>query len=423
MLRLLLLLLLALATPAAAHLTPNSVVSLDFRRASVDADLLIPLDQLGFAIGKPVQAIGTPALRRYLLDHIGVMAADGRAWTVAVVSIGHAADAYGSDLSATLRLRPPPGASARRFTLRYDAVIDRVPNHFVMVLARRDFATGRLGDDPAMIGALQASTRSLAIDRGSASGPGGFAAAVRLGMRHIAEGHDHLLFLFTLLLAAPLVARKGRWHGYGGARHTALGLVRVVSAFTVGHSMTLVMGALLAWRLPPRPVEVLIAISILISAIHALRPLFAGREALIAGLFGLVHGLAFAAVMGDLLFDPWEKAQAIFGFNVGIEIVQLCVVAAVLPGLIALAPARAYTLLRIGGGCLAAVASIAWIMQRTFGLLGGVADTTDALLGYAPWLVLPLSAAGGLVLFSRHAWRARQTRPSAASVATRAGNA
>ena len=88
--------------------------------------------------------------------------------------------------------------------------------------------------------------------------------------------------------------------------------------------------------LPPAPVEVAIAVSILVSAMHALRPLFPGKEAWVAGGFGLIHGAAFASVIAEQSFDAWHRTLAMLGFNGGIEIMQLAVVAAVLPALLLL---------------------------------------------------------------------------------------
>src|SRR6201999_1656522 len=100
-----------------------------------------------------------------------------------------------------------------------------------------------------------------------------------------------------LLLPAPLVALAGRWRGRATMRRSLVHILGIVTAFTLGHSLTLALSGFGLVRLPSRPVEVLIAISILVSAIHAMRPLFPGREALIAASFGLVHGLAFASAL------------------------------------------------------------------------------------------------------------------------------
>jgi hypothetical protein len=306
-------------------------------------------------------------------------------------------------------MHPPKGASVRVFDLTYSGIIDRVRNHFVLVTSRMDFEAGRLSDRPRMIGGLQSGAVTIRVDRGPGSAWRGFASAVRLGMRHIAEGHDHLLFLMALLLPAPLLAARiegvgRRWTTYGGLGFTAKRLTGVVSAFTVGHSATLLGGAFLGWRLPTQPVEVGIAVSILISAIHAWRPLFAGREPWIAAAFGLVHGLAFATLIGHFGLEPIQKAQSILGFNVGIELVQLGVVASVMPGLILLARTPWYDPFRVGGAAFAGIAAIAWIVERTTGAPNPIGRLLDVLLAQSPWLVAALTATALAAT-----WAARRT--------------
>ena len=386
------------AGPAAAHLTPNSEIGLDIGRSMVAAEVIAPLGEVGYALGRPIPTAPGPArdaalsmLRGYLLSHLAVRSPDGRPWSVALKDLAITDDVGAPDLKAHLVMRPPAGAPLRRFDLAYAMVIDRVPNHFVLVLQRTDFDGGRLSTRPRMIGGLQGAVRSLRVDSGPGNGWRGFVAAVGLGMRHIAEGHDHLLFLMSLLLPAPLIAVAGRWGPYGGLRHTARRLAGVVSAFTVGHSITLLGGAFLGWQLRTQPVEVAIAVSILVSSVHAWRPLFAGREPWVAGGFGLVHGLAFATLIGRFGLEPLQKAQSILGFNVGIELVQLAVVAAVMPALILLARTPRYPALRMGGAVFTGVAAIAWIAERAGGGANPVGRLIDQGLGYAPWLVLLLT--------------------------------
>ena len=396
---------------------PNSVVSLDFASDAVAAEILIPLNELQLATGIRVDPAHPQAalLRAYLRRHVRATAPDGRPFAVAINTLQVIADPAQADLKAGLTLTPPPGASPRVFDLRYDAVIDRLPNHFILLFARSDFATGTLSSEPEMIGGLQAPTTTMRVDRGPGSAWRGFAAAMRLGMHHIAEGHDHLLFLIALILPAPLLAAGRRWGGYAGLRHTARRLLAVVTAFTIGHSITLIGGAFFGWQLPARPVEVGIAISILVSAIHAWRPLFAGREALIAGSFGLVHGLAFATIIANFGLEPLAKAQSILGFNLGIELVQLAVVACVMPALLLLARTPAYAPFRTAGAALTAVAATAWIVERVSGVPNIVAESIDTALGYAPWgvAVLTLGATG--------AWAVARRGPDALAGARQAG--
>lgn len=157
----------------------------------------------------------------------------------------------------------------------------------------------------------------ILADAGSATPQGftwsGFAGAFHLGVHHIAEGTDHLLFLLTLLLPAPLLALAGRWNGHATVCRSLMQILRIVTAFTLGHSLTLGLSSFDLVRLPSRPVEVLIAVSILVSAIHAMRPLFPGREAIIAASFGLIHGLAFASVLNELGVTGWYASSASLG--------------------------------------------------------------------------------------------------------------
>ena len=197
---------------------------------------------------------------------------------------------------------------------------------------------------------------------------GGVPSMFRLGMRHIAEGTDHLLFLIALLLPAPLLSRRSHWAASNGVRCSLIQILRVVTAFTIGHSMTLALGASGLVSLPERPVEVLIAFSILISAVHALRPLFPGREPLIAAGFGLIHGLAFATTLQNLGVGAWQRIASVLGFNLGIETMQLIVVAAILPSLIILSLTPAYSSFRFIGALFAGFASLGWIVERTCGV-------------------------------------------------------
>jgi hydrogenase/urease accessory protein HupE len=147
---------------------------------------------------------------------------------------------------------------------------------------------------------------------------------VRLGVEHILTGPDHLLFVFGLLLLAGTVRR----------------LLATVTAFTVGHSITLTLAALGIVDLPSRPIEAAIAASVLLLAVElARRPtaptLMRRYPWAMAATFGLLHGLGFAAALREAGLPAGEIPLALFSFNVGIETGQLAFV------LVVLAAARA----------------------------------------------------------------------------------
>jgi len=410
------LLLILLATPVAAHLTPNSEITLDFAADHVAAHAIIPQGELEYSMRAKLpldtrnQLADPAALVRWLAPRIGATTTDGRAWTVDLSDLRVGYDAGPPDIRFTATLRPPKAATPRAFVLRWEPVLDQIPNHFALVLIGRDFTGGHVSHDPMLIGGLQPGRTTLIVDRGDPSLFRGFAASIGLGMHHIAEGHDHLLFLMTLLIPAPLIAIGRRWGGYAGIRITLRHLVGVVTAFTIGHSVTLIGGAFFGWKLPAQPVEALIALSILISALHGFRPIFPRREMIVAGGFGLVHGLAFATLIGGYGLDPGEKALSILGFNLGIEAVQLLVVACTMPALILLAQTRWYLSFRIAGAGFAAIAALAWLAERLTGADNMIGRALDIALSQAPWAIAGLTA---LALILRHRTRhATVTCPS-----------
>jgi hypothetical protein len=183
-----------------------------------------------------------------------------------------------------------------------------------------------------------------------------------LGLEHILTGPDHLLFVFGLLLLVV------------GPRL----LVKTITAFTVGHSITLTLATLGLVRLPSQPMEVLIALSIYVLAVELARgggtsSTRLGRSPWIMALaFGLLHGLGFAGALREVGLPSGEIPLALLSFNLGIELGQLVFVAAILAagGLLraVLPPLPAWTrwLPLYGMGSL----SVMWCVERTLTWLG-----------------------------------------------------
>jgi hypothetical protein len=244
----------------------------------------------------------------------------------------------------------------------------------------------------------------------------GVPSMFRLGMRHIAEGTDHLLFLLALLLPAPLRARRVHWGASGGVHGSLIQIARVVTAFTIGHSITLALGATGVVSVPERFVEVLIAFSVLISAAHALRPLFPGREPLIAAGFGLIHGLAFATTLQNLGVGVWQRLASILGFNLGIETMQLIVVGVILPSLLILSRTPAYSAFRVTGALFAGLASLGWIVERLFNVSGFVDVVVDRVAQRGVWIAASLFVISIVSWwYNMHAEPSKACRPIAAA--------
>jgi hypothetical protein len=149
---------------------------------------------------------------------------------------------------------------------------------------------------------------------------------LRHGMFHVWIGYDHLVFLLLLLL--PAVVRRA-----AGPRRRAvtLDLARIVTAFTIAHSITLGLAATAVVRLPQQPVEVAIAISLVVAGLINLAPRLWRLRLPLAFGFGLVHGFGFANALAGLDAGQAPVLPVLAGFNVGVELANLAVIAALLP--------------------------------------------------------------------------------------------
>jgi hypothetical protein len=226
-----------------------------------------------------------------------------------------------------------------------------------------------------------------------------FADMFSLGMQQMRQGVGHLLLLLTLLLPAMLVTNRKQWGQFGGVGYSLVRFFKIVIAFIVGHSVTLLVGAIGLIHFPGRAIEVLIALSILISAIHAYKPIFPGKEIYIAAGFGLIHGMAFAETLVNLNLDTGRMALSILGFNLGIGMMQLFIIAIVMPWLIILSRISFYNALRITGAFIAAVASVGWIVEVITDKPNVVGSAIVAVAAYANWLILTLAIAAVFSFF------------------------
>jgi hypothetical protein len=375
---------------------PNTAILLRLHRARIDAELTLPIGELAVGWEKPLPMDAARTVRLYgeelkdyVRSHVCPSAPDGRPWTVTVRELIPVQEKE-PDVRVMLTMTPPADAPADRLIFRYDAIFHHLITHTAVVSVASDWRNGVTGEEPVLLATMRDTRAELVIDRSGGGWFRGFAAMFRLGARHIAEGTDHLLFLLALILPAPLVAMNGRWSGYAGWKTASRGIVKVVSAFTVGHSITLLCGALGWARLPGVLVESAIALSILISAVHALAPVFRGWEVFIAGGFGLVHGLAFASTLTGFGLDPWTMVSSVLGFNLGIEVVQLLVILAAMPWLVLLARSRIYGWFRIVGASLTGVAAAAWFGERALGWANPIAPLVEGIASHALWLLAGL---------------------------------
>ena len=265
-----------------------------------------------------------------------------------------------------LNVACPAAAAAKKLDIEYRLFADLDPQHRGLLSLTLQPGTTRA----AVLGP-QAAVQSFDAARPNRWQQ--WADYVREGVWHIWIGLDHILFLVSLLLPAVLVLAGRPPHSAAGFAPVerfapaAWEVLRIVTAFTVAHSITLSLATLGLVELPSRAVESVIAASVVVAALNNVWPLFTGRRWAVAFGFGLIHGFGFASVLSDLGLPGDALLLALFGFNVGVELGQLAIVAVFLPLAFALRRTVLYRKgIVVGGSVVIALLAAVWFVERAF---------------------------------------------------------
>ncbi len=259
------------------------------------------------------------------------------------------------------------GALPESLVIRQTLFFEQDPRHRGLLLIERNAVAGRdFGEEyTALVFRPDKAVQELDL----VDVPGLLALRDFLwqGAWHILIGYDHILFLLSLLLTAVVAWRGGQWVAEEGFRKPFLNVAGIVTVFTIAHSISLSLAALEIVKLPSRPVEIIIALSIIVMAVNNLRPFLPGRWTVIF-LFGLFHGLGFATVMGHLTFRMVDLVKVMVLFNVGVELGQLGIVLIAFPLLYFMRKQTWFVPVVIKGGSVAISAVAAyWMVERIIG--------------------------------------------------------
>lgn len=370
LIRVLAMLLLVVASASVqAHKPSDSYLSMRVAGNRIDGQWDIALRDLDLAIGIDADGNGEITwdeirakhgdIAAYALSHLALQT-DGQSCTVATTE--HLIDEHTDGAYAVMRFAGTCPAPISTLDVRYSLLFDLDPQHKGLLQLKQDNGTVTT----AIFG-IDNPQQQIRLHGGSALAQ--FADYVQHGIWHIWIGFDHILFLVSLLLPAVLARRGSEWQPAEGFRHAMADVVRVVSAFTLAHSITLTLAALNVVALPSRWVESAIAASVIFAALNNLVPIFQGKRWIAAFAFGLLHGFGFASVLGDLGLPDSARALALFGFNVGVELGQLAIVAAFLPLAHLARSSWVYRRVVFTGGSagIAAIAAV-WFIERAFNL-------------------------------------------------------
>ena len=364
-------LLSALALPAHAHKPSDSYLSLTITERQIDGQWDIALRDLDYAIGLDRNDDGNltwdeirsqhPAIASYALQRLH-LATDKGTCTVTIKE--QLIDKHTDGAYSVLRFQALCQEPVAQLQMGYQLFADLDPQHMglVKIVHGENTSTAIFSPDQAH------QTISLI----SPSKLSQFGAYVQHGVWHILIGFDHILFLLSLLLPAVLVASTRSLPASLPARPSEslkasfYDVLKVVTAFTLAHSITLTLASLSLISLPSRAIESLIAASVVLAALNNIVPLFRGRRPVAAFVFGLIHGFGFASVLADLGLPQGAFALSLFGFNVGVELGQLAIVAVFLPIAFLLRRTWFYRQLLTKGSLLIMLLAGIWFIERAF---------------------------------------------------------
>ncbi len=286
-------------------------------------------------------------------------------------------DKHSDGTYAVLSLTAACGADKKEalteaLQVKYSLLFDVDPSHRGLV---QWLAPGEKEALSVILG-TETATQKLPLQAPSAWET--FQQYVVEGAFHIWIGYDHILFLLSLLLPAVLIFSKKM--GENAKKVTLIQpapsfiaalkeVLKVVTAFTLAHSITLSLAALGVVSLPSRWVESAIAASIIVAAVQNIRGVVDSKRWVMAFGFGLIHGFGFASVLADLGLPQNALITALVGFNIGIEGGQLAIVAVFLPLAFWLRKTKFYQVnVFKWGSALIALLALYWFVQRAFDL-------------------------------------------------------
>ena len=357
-------LLLLSTVTAQAHTQSSAYLTLHSAATGLSGEWHLALRDLEDAIGLDLNDDGTitwtellsrkEAVTAYAFSRLHLQG-DGRMETLRVNELlveNHSDGAY-----AVLRFSSADAPPPAQLEVGYNAFFDIDPKHRGLLRLENQGST--------RLAVFAPTTASQTFDLQLPAQRAPFRTFLLEGVRHIWSGYDHISFLLALLLPGVLRRKDGVWQPVAAARPALVNVLKIVTAFTVAHSVTLSLAALGFVHLPTRLVESAIAASVVLAAFNNLVPFFAERGWLVAFGFGLLHGFGFANALRDLGLHSGQLAATLFGFNLGVELGQLAIVAVFLPLALSLRHLVFYQrfVLRLGSVTIIVIAS-AWLAER-----------------------------------------------------------
>ncbi|MDH3959202.1 MAG: HupE/UreJ family protein, partial [Actinomycetota bacterium] len=374
-------LLLVLGQVAAAfgHSGNESYVYLDVYDTSVEGRVEYPVNDLNEVLGTQFPKNADRALvaaeenrellHEYSEEHLAMSGQDGAEWPIVFGDLETLGAPGGAYIIVNFEVDREFTDVPRSFTVAYDGIIHAKPERDALLIIGTDWGSGTFNNEASELLRFTSDQTVRTVDLGATSFWSGFTGVILLGAEHIRIGSDHILFILALLLPSVLVFSKlAGWQPAASFGSGLWRVLKIVTMFTVAHTITLTLGGLGVVEFPPALVETIIAASIILAALHNLKPIFANKEWIIAFVFGLFHGFGFAGLLSDLGLTQSRQFVSLLGFNLGIELGQALIILMIFPALYIARRTRAYVpAMRVGSVLLIAIASV-WVLDRALGV-------------------------------------------------------
>jgi hypothetical protein len=362
----LLALLLMLCSPyALSHKPSDSYLSLSTQGSQVTGQWDIALRDLEMAIGVDGNDDGKITWGEVRSKHVEIAAYALSRLELRVANqlcsaqpTGHQIDHHTDGAYAVLQFSATCTEPVDQLDIRYALLFDIDPQHRGLLRLHRG------GSTVSAIFSPHNARQAFGVND-AADGMRAFIDYFKHGVWHIWIGFDHILFLVSLLLPAVLVYRNKEWASSESFRHSFIDVLKIVTAFTVAHSITLSIAALGIVQLPSSWVETAIAASVIVAAMNNLFPMFYRQRWVAAFAFGLIHGFGFASVLSELGLPGAALITALIGFNLGVEAGQIAIVAVFLPLAYFWRRSWAYRKIVFQAGSVAiALIALLWMIER-----------------------------------------------------------
>jgi hypothetical protein len=385
-----LLLVLGQVAVAFGHTGNESYVYLDIYDSTIEGRVEFPINDLNDVLGADFPKNADDALvaaeaerellHEYTDEHLALSELEGAEWPIVFGDL-ETLGANGGYVIVNFAVDKEFASVPRTFTVAYDGIIHAKPERSALLLIGTDWGSGTFNNEAEDLLRFTSDQTVQEVDLGGTSFWRGFTGVVLLGAEHIEIGSDHILFILALLLPSVLVFSKlAGWQPSASFGSSLWRVLKIVTMFTVAHTITLTLGGLGIVEFSPVLVETVIAVSIILAALHNIRPVFVNREWIIAFVFGLFHGFGFAGLLADLGLTQSRQFVSLLGFNIGIELGQATIILMVFPALFIARRTRVYLpAMHIGSMVLIAVAS-AWVLDRALGVDLGIDSWVSAVL-------------------------------------------